>query len=114
MNFYILLFLTAFFASMTILTTMKIVNGHSVPYEEDVIGVLDNECRENYHDWCLGDKWSKLVEQNPMCETFEDGSTGCIGDRVFDYDIYIETGKKVYCTVVTLEGDDKCNMEGRD
>lgn len=94
---------------MTIGYTLNVVYG----FEDDVIGVLDVECQKNYHDWCFGEKWIKLVEQNPQCERYEDGSVGCIGDKVFNYDTYMETGKKVYCTVVTLEGNDKCKKEDK-
>ncbi|HJX79182.1 hypothetical protein [Glutamicibacter sp.] len=56
-NFYLLIFLTAFFASMTILTTIQIVKGQNLES-------LDLECRTNYHAYCFGDKWQKIVEES--------------------------------------------------
>jgi hypothetical protein len=40
------------------------------------------------------------------CQTYEDGSYSCIGDRVLDVS---KGSHSKYCKVVTFEGNDKCD-----
>ena len=80
MNFYILLFLSGFFASMTILTTIQIVNGIS---EDQVVvcingNVIDKDagliCREFMADYDHDRKISDIQQElydNPDTDTFE-------------------------------------------
>lgn len=42
-----------------------------------------------------------------VCQTYEDGSFSCIGDRVLNVD---KNAKSKYCKVVTFEGNDKCDV----
>lgn len=74
MNFYILIFLTAFFASMTILTTLKIVNGETEDPRSSLSlqGLANLECRENYHEYCFGEKWNTIVELSDQIKNMTD------------------------------------------
>ncbi len=44
--------------------------------------------------------------ESKVCQTYEDGSYSCIGDRVLDVS---KGSHSKYCKVVTFEGNDKCD-----
>ncbi|GEM_PF-5806293 len=50
--------------------------------------------------------YQSALGESKVCQTYEDGSYSCIGDRVLDVD---KNAKSKYCKVVTFEGNDKCD-----
>jgi len=50
---------------------------------------------------------AKKHKKHKKCETYSDGSRSCIGDTVKYWDSH---GNMHKCKVVTLKGNDKCNL----
>lgn len=95
MNFYILLFLTAFFASMIVLTTMQIVNG----IDEDQSWVCKHEMHFD------GDEDNK--DKTLVCTIMDDGD-------LFTYDQNEKLYYQLQNDIDTFEILETSPIEGSD